>query len=88
MKSFVRVLVLWLLFGALLCWAQRDSGNSQTSQTSNPATTQAQSGANPIEQVAESTKAIDYRQGSRSELAMKGSDQMADVNGTADIDTK
>jgi outer membrane protein OmpA-like peptidoglycan-associated protein len=58
-------------------------------QTSNQASTEQPSGnANALQQVAESTKAIDYRQGSKSEIAMKGSDQMPEVNGKAEVDTK
>lgn len=85
MKSLRRVLVFWLLAGAVLCWAQQDSSSDHPI---NSATIAQQSNANPVQQVAESTKAIDYRQGVRSEVALKGSDQMPDINGKAEVDTK
>ena len=83
-----QALVLWLLAGAVLCLAQQDSSSDQNNQEPSEATTAQQSSVNPVQQVAKSTKAIDYRQGSRSEIAMKGSDRMADLNGKAAVDTK
>jgi outer membrane protein OmpA-like peptidoglycan-associated protein len=90
MKSAKLLLALWLLVAAALCWAQQDGNNpavnnDQSSQESNP---QTSSNVNPVRLVAESTKAVDYRQGTRSEMAMKGSDQMPDVSGKAAVDTK
>jgi len=85
---FKRILVICLLAGSALCWAQQDGSNDQNNQASNPATTAQQSSVNPLQQVAESTKAIDYRQGAKSDVAMKGSDQMPDISGKAEVDTK
>jgi len=85
---FKRILVICLLAGSALCWAQQDGSNDQNNQASNPATTAQQSTVNPLQQVAESTKAIDYRQGAKSDVAMKGSDQMPDISGKAEVDTK
>jgi outer membrane protein OmpA-like peptidoglycan-associated protein len=88
MKLFKRVLVICLLAGSALCWAQQDGSSDQNNQASNPATTAQQSSVNPLQQVAESTKAIDYRQGVKSDVAIKGSDQMPDISGNAEVDTK
>jgi len=85
---FKRILVICLLAGSALCWAQQDGSNDQNNQASNPATTAQQSSVNPLQQVAESTKVIDYRQGAKSDVAMKGSDQMPDISGKAEVDTK
>lgn len=79
MKSIKAVLALSLLVPAL-SWAQQEANNDQNSQVS--------SNSNAVQQVAESTKAIDYRQGSRSVIAMKGSEQMAEIVGKAEVDTK
>lgn len=96
MKSAKWMLAAWLLVAAALGWAQQDvnnssaSNNDQSSQASNndQSSNQSSNLANPVQLVAETTKAVDYRQGSRSEIAMKGSDQMPDVNGKAAVDTK
>lgn len=77
MKSIKTVLALSLLVPAL-GWTQQEA--NQNSQVS--------SNLNAVQQVAESTKAIDYRQGSRSVIAMKGSEQMAEIVGKAEVDTK
>lgn len=44
--------------------------------------------ASPINQVMRSTKAIDYRQGSKSEILLKGTDLMPEAAGKARVDTK
>lgn len=89
MKSAKLLLALCLSMGAMLCWAQQDTHNSSShDQSAQTADSQASNNVNPVQQVAESTKAVDYRQGSKSEVAMKGSDQMPDVNGKAQVDTK
>ena len=43
---------------------------------------------NPVKMVAESTKAVDYRQGSKSEMNFKGTDVMPQVGGQAKVATK
>jgi outer membrane protein OmpA-like peptidoglycan-associated protein len=61
--------------------------NTQSNQINN--SDQAQSAdSNPLSAIAESTKAIDYRQGSKSEIQFKGTDLMPEVTGTAHVQTK
>jgi outer membrane protein OmpA-like peptidoglycan-associated protein len=43
---------------------------------------------NPVRQVMHSTKAIDYRQGSKSEILLKGTDLMPETVGKATVATK
>jgi outer membrane protein OmpA-like peptidoglycan-associated protein len=73
-----------------------DQSSQSTGQSSQPADQNSQvagqsssfGNLNPVQLVAETTKAVDYRQGSKSEIAMKGSDQMPGVTGKAEVDTK
>ena len=57
-----------------------------TASNTNPDQSSAQS--NPVNTVAQSTKAIDYRQGSKSEINFKGTDLMPQTSGEAQVETK
>lgn len=43
---------------------------------------------NPLRAITESTKAVDYRQGSKSEIDFKGTNLMPEATGTAHVQTK
>ncbi len=64
--------------------ADRHTGAEQNSQL--PAGSNPQS--NTFKAVTRSTKAIDYRQGSKSEIDFKGTSLMPEVTGKADVQTK
>jgi hypothetical protein len=46
------------------------------------------SNSNPIQLVARTAKAIDFRQDSKSEVAFRGTDLMPEVKGAAEVETK
>ncbi|MBV8476811.1 MAG: hypothetical protein JOZ36_09110, partial [Acidobacteria bacterium] len=95
MRSAKNLLVLSffaLFVVSILCWAQdnRVGQNDNSAGQNNDAgrSSQASSNFNSIQLVAESTKAIDYRQGSKSDIALKGTDLIPDAAGKAEVDTK
>jgi outer membrane protein OmpA-like peptidoglycan-associated protein len=79
-KTATIVLLLSLFVPTTVLWAQQDSNTDQSAQTS--------SNSNALQLVAESTKAIDYRQGSKSDIALKGTTLMSDAAGKAEVETK
>jgi outer membrane protein OmpA-like peptidoglycan-associated protein len=77
--------------------SSQDSNSSQVSQPSAQSTpsnnnsdqnSQTSAQANPLKMVARSVKAIDYRQGSKSEINFKGTDLMPQATGKAEVATK
>jgi hypothetical protein len=62
-----------------LCWAQDSSSHDQVHQTAE---------ANSVTAVMHSTKAIDYRQGSKSEIGFTGTSLMPEATGKADVAAK
>src|SRR5579884_2375944 len=68
-----------LLCAASLCWLEPGSA-AQSTQTVSESSS---SGG-----ITHSTKAIDYRQGSKSEIEFKGTSLMPEATGKADISTK
>ena len=70
--------------------------NSQAAQPSSDAQNSSQSAAdnqnasenNPVKEMVESTKAIDYRQGSKSDINFKGTNLMPEAAGKAEVETK
>jgi len=73
------------------------SSSDSGSQTSNPdsqgststsARNQDSSANNPLKSMVESTKAIDYREGSKSEVDLKGTNLMPEASGKAEVQTK
>ncbi len=73
------------------------SSSDSGSQTSNPdsqgststsAGNQDSSANNPLKSMVESTKAIDYREGSKSEVDLKGTNLMPEASGKAEVQTK
>lgn len=84
-KVFVNVL-LGLCLGSF-CWAQEPATSNQNASDSNQST-RTVSEANPVKQVMRTTKAIDYRQGSKSDISFKGTDLMPEATGKAQVETK
>lgn len=64
-----------LLCLSAFCWSQQN-GVDQSSQT------------NPVKSVTHSTKAIDYRQGSKSQIDFKGTSLMPEASGRAEVAAK
>jgi|SRR5579862_1580075 len=64
------------------------SPNTQNDQSSNTDQGANSTESNPLQAIAASTKAVDYRQGSKSEIEFKGTDLMPEVTGTAHVQTK
>jgi outer membrane protein OmpA-like peptidoglycan-associated protein len=80
-KSIKSISILLCFFCVTsLCWSQQDRATDQGSQAS--------AESNPVKQVMRSTKAIDYRQGSKSEILLKGTDLMTEAAGKAAVSTK
>jgi len=73
--SLVGILAMMVPF----CWAQQNSSAPQQL---------SMSAENPVHVVARSTKAIDYREGSKSEIAFQGTDLSPEVAGKAEVQTK
>jgi outer membrane protein OmpA-like peptidoglycan-associated protein len=62
---------------AVFSWSQ---GNSNADQSS--------SNGRPVQLVARSTKAVDYRQGSKSEIPLTGTELNPEATGRAEVETK
>jgi outer membrane protein OmpA-like peptidoglycan-associated protein len=73
--------LLPILICAGLCFAQQNQNNDSTDNTDN-------SGKSPVQRIARTTKAVDYRQGSKSEIDLVGTDRMPQASGKAHIDAK
>lgn len=67
-----------LLLGGF-CWAQSSNTDNSASEASQQ---------NTVSQVARTTKAVDYRQGSKSEIGFSGSDLSPQASGKAQVETK
>ncbi len=80
MGSVVSLLLLLSLSLLPLSQAQQDSSNAQNSQTAET--------SGPARLVARSTKAIDYRHGSKSEIAFRGTELMPETSGKAEVETR
>lgn len=73
-------ILLCVFLATSVCLSQQDSLANQNGQASTE--------ANPVDQVMRTTKAIDYRQGSKSEILVKGTDLMPEAEGKATVHTK
>ena len=66
--------------------ANPNTQNGQANSADQAAQQSAES--NPLRAIAQSTKAIDYRQGSKSDIEFRGTDLMPNVTGKAQVQTK
>src|SRR5215469_7693323 len=80
MKSVKLGLLVSLLMSALFCWPEQDSNAGRNAQAS--------SGSDSMQLIARSTKAINFRQGSKSEISFQGTELMPQATGKAQIESK